>query len=233
MSSCLYDGGHLWIHGTLREHRPAIRLTTMGVDCGMAPAADEPEDDVRPDRHLVADSHAELLRRIAEGDREAFETLYRRYARPVYGLALHRLRDHERAEEATQRAFAAIWRSAAIYVPERGGGLRWLFTVARNAIVDHARRASRTQRVASAELPEVVSHEAGPESVAEEGWLAFCVHAAVAELPEQERVPLELAYWGGRSQSEIAELLGLPLGTVQTRTRSALARLAVRLEGLS
>ena len=70
------------------------------------------------------------------------------------------------------------------------------------------------------------------ELPAEDGWLAFRVHAAVAELPEQERVPLELAYWGGRSQSEIAELLGLPLGTVKTRTRSALARLAVRLEGL-
>jgi RNA polymerase sigma-70 factor (ECF subfamily) len=198
----------------------------------MAPSADEPEHDVRPDLPLVADSDGELLCRIAERDLEAFEILYRRYARPVYGLALRRLRDHEQAKDATQQAFAAIWRSAATYVPERGGGARWLFTVARNAIVDQARRASPTQLVASAELPEVASREPGPESVAEDGWLAFRVHAAVAELPELERVPLELAYWGGRSRSEIAELLGLPLGTVETRTRSALARLAVRLEGL-
>lgn len=198
----------------------------------MAPAADEPEHDVRPDLPLVADSDGELLCRIAERDLEAFEILYRRYARPVYGLALRRLRDHEQAKDATQRAFAAIWRSAATYVPERGGGARWLFTVARNAIVDQARRASPTPLVASAELPEVASREPGPESVAVDGWLAFRVHAAVAELPELERVPLELAYWGGRSRSEIAELLGLPLGTVETRTRSALARLAVRLEGL-
>src|SRR6266540_2584047 len=196
----------------------------------MAPPADEPERE--PEPHLVADSHGELLCRIAELDLEAFEILYRRYARPVYGLALRRLRDRERAEEATQRAFAAIWRSAATYVLERGDGARWLFMVARNAIVDHARGASRTQLVASAELPEVASREPGPESVAEDGWLAFCVHAAVAELPEQERVPVELASWGGRSQSQIAELLGLPLGTVATRTRSAFARLAVRLEGL-
>ena len=68
--------------------------------------------------------------------------------------------------------------------------------------------------------------------MAEDGWLAFRLHAAVAHLPEPARVPLELAYWGGRSQSEIAQLLDLPLGTVKTRTRSALARLAVQLEQL-
>ncbi len=186
----------------------------------MAPAADEPESD------------GELLCRIAVRDLEAFEILYRRYARPVYGLALRRLRDRERASDATQRAFAAIWRSAPTYGPERNGGARWLFTVARNAIADDARRASRTLLAASTELPEAASRPPASESVAEDGWLAFRVHAAVAELPEPERVPLELAYWGGRSRSEIAELLGLPLGTVETRTRSAFARLAVRLEGL-
>jgi RNA polymerase sigma-70 factor, ECF subfamily len=179
----------------------------------MAPAADEPEHDVRAD-HLVADSDGELLCRIAERDLDAFEILYRRYARSVYGLALRRLGDRGRAEDATQQAFAAVWRSAATYAPEHGAGARWLFTVARSAIVEHAPR------------------KPDPESVADEGWLAFRVHAAVAELPEPERVLLELAYWGGRSHSEIAELLGLPLGTVETRTRSALARLAVQLEGL-
>jgi RNA polymerase sigma-70 factor (ECF subfamily) len=185
----------------------------------MAPVADEPEHGVRSASHVAADSDGRLLCRIAEQDLEAFEILYRRYVRPVYGLALHQLRDRERAEHATQRAFAAIWRSAATYVPERDGDGRWLFTVTRNAIADH-------------ELPEVAPHEPGAESVADDGWPAFRVHAAVAELPEQERVPLELAYWGGRSQSEIAELLGLPLGTVKSRTRSALAHLAAQLEGL-
>jgi RNA polymerase sigma-70 factor, ECF subfamily len=174
----------------------------------MAPAADEPG---QTDLHLLADWHGELLRRIAQRDREAYEVLYRRYARPVYGLALRRLRDHERAEDATRQAFAAVWRSASAYVPERGDGVRWLFTVARDVIAGHARRASA-------------------ESPAEDGWPDFRVHAAVAELPERERVPLELAYWGGRSRNEIAELLGLPLDTVETRTRSALTRLAVWLE---
>jgi RNA polymerase sigma-70 factor (ECF subfamily) len=194
----------------------------------MAPAPGEP--DVRSDLHCVADPDGELLCRIAERDLKAFEILYARYARPVYGLALRRLRDREGAEAATQQAFAAIWRSAATYVPERDGGARWLFTVARNAIVDHARAPSGTELVASAELPEVTPREPGLESAAEDGWLAFRVHAAVADLPEHERVPLELAYWGGHTRSEIAELLGLSLDTVETRTRSALTRLLVRLE---
>ena len=198
----------------------------------MAPLADEPERDVGADPDPAADSDGELLCRIAERDLEAFEILYRHYAGSVYGLALRRLRDRGRAEDATRQAFAAIWRSATTYVPEHGRGARWLFTVARNAIVEHAHRTSRTQLVTSAELSEVALRESGPESVVEDDWLAFRVHTAVAELPEQERVPLELAYRGGRTQSEIAELLGLPLGTVMTRTRSALTRLAGQLEGL-
>src|SRR5215467_10191885 len=100
----------------------------------MGPAADESEDDVRPELHPVAESDGELLCRIAERDIEAFAILYRRYARTLYGLALRRLRDREQAEDATRRAFVAIWRAATTYAPERDGDTRWLFTVARNAI---------------------------------------------------------------------------------------------------
>jgi RNA polymerase sigma-70 factor, ECF subfamily len=227
-----HDGGRRVDSRDRPRARLPIHFTAVGVDDSMAPDADEPEHDVRSALDVVADSDGELLCRIAERDLAALEILYRRYARSVYGLALRRLRDREGAEDATRRAFAAIWRSAGTYVPEGGSGEQWLFTVAQNAIVDHAPAPSRTPLVASAELPEVTPRESGPESVAEDDWLAFRVHAAVAELPEQERVTLELAYWGGRSRSEIAELLGLPLGTVTIRTRSALAHLAVRLEGL-
>jgi RNA polymerase sigma-70 factor (ECF subfamily) len=153
------------------------------------------------------DSDGELLRRIAGRDHDAFDALYRRYVRPVYALALRSAGDCREAADATRRAFAAIWSSAARYVPERGGGARWLFTVACNAIADA---------------------RASPE----ESWPAFRVHAAVVGLPEHERVPLELAYWTGRSRGEIADLLGLPVGTVETRIRSALRRLAARLDEL-
>src|SRR6478752_3509128 len=102
----------------------------------MAPPADEPERDERHDHHRVADPAGELLGRIAERDSEAFEILYQRYVRPVYGLALRRLRGREEAEDATRRTFAAIRRSAATFVPGREDGARWLYTVADNVIAD-------------------------------------------------------------------------------------------------
>src|ERR671934_2984689 len=88
----------------------------------------------------VGDSDDELIQRVGEGDRGAFEQLYRRYARPVLGLALRRLGDRGRAEDAVQDAFVAIWRSARTYKPERGRGAPWLYAVARNAITDGLRR---------------------------------------------------------------------------------------------
>jgi RNA polymerase sigma-70 factor (ECF subfamily) len=168
----------------------------------------------------------ELIRRTADGDRGAFEILYRRYARPVFGLALRRLGDRGRAEDAVQETFASVWRAARSYRPERGPGAPWLYAVARNAIIDR----SRIRNEPPAELPEEPSSEPGPPERAEAGWTAWRVHRALEELSDNERVVLELAYWSGLSQSEIAEYLGIPLGTVKTRTRSALARLADLLE---
>src|ERR671930_2177492 len=84
-------------------------------------------------------SDGELIQRVGSGDRNAFELLYRRYARPVLGLALRRLGDRGNAEDAVQETFAAIWRSARTYRPERGAGAPWLYAVARNAIVDRGR----------------------------------------------------------------------------------------------
>lgn len=171
-------------------------------------------------------SDGELLTRIAAGDRDAFDVFYRRFVRPVFSLALRRLGDRGRAEDATQETFAAVWRSARSYKPERGPGAPWLYAVARNAIVDRTRSRSETPM----EPPDQPTGEPGPAERAEQSWLSFRVHSAVESLPEQEKVLLELAYWGGLSQSEIAEFLNIPLGTVKTRTRSALGRLAGRLE---
>ena len=169
----------------------------------------------------LADCDAALVERVARGDSEAFAELYRRFARPVLGLAQRRLRDHGKAEDATQEAFAAVWRSARTFRRERGSASGWLYAVARNAIVDRARREPRV-----VQLEEGVDAEAGPDEHAELSWLAWRVHAALETLPERERTVLELAYWSGLSQSEIASYLDVPLGTVKTRTRTALARLA-------
>ena len=179
-------------------------------------------------RHVSVEglTDGELIERVAAGDRDAFEEIYRRYTRPVLGLALRRLGDRGRAEDALQDAFAAIWRSAGSYDPARGEGGAWLYTVARNAIVDGARRRPEP----AMEAPDEASPDTGPPERAEAAWLSWRVHAAIERLPEHERPVIELAYWGGLSQSEISEFLDVPLGTVKTRTRSALARLAGMLE---
>ena len=169
----------------------------------------------------------ELIARVGDGDANAFELLYRRYARPVFALALRRLGDRGRAEDAVQETFASIWRSAGSYRRDRGPGAPWLYAVARNAIVDRR----RTLGALPAEAGDEASSEPGPDERAEASWTAWRIHRALAELPEQERRLVELAYWGGLSQSEIAEFLDVPLGTVKTRTRSALSRLADALEG--
>jgi RNA polymerase sigma-70 factor (ECF subfamily) len=187
----------------------------------VAPApADVPEDDP---------SDEALLLRVAESDRDAFEILYHRYLRSVVGLALRKLHDRGQAEEVAQEAFAAIWRSAQSYRPERGSAGGWLYTVARNATVDRIRRNGRVETVS--ELPELASPESGPDELAMRSDSAWRVHRALEELNDNEREVIELAYWSGLSQSEVADYLGLPLGTVKTRTRSGLAKLASVLEG--
>jgi RNA polymerase sigma-70 factor (ECF subfamily) len=173
-----------------------------------------------------APSDGELIVLVASGDRGAFEELYGRYVRAVLGLALRRLGDRGRAEDATQDAFVAIWRSARTYDPDRGSGAPWLYAVARNAITDGLRRLPEP----AAEPPDEASNDLGPLDHAEREWVAWRVHRALEELPPHERPVIELAYWRGLSQSEIARTLAIPLGTVKTRTRSALARLARGLD---
>jgi RNA polymerase sigma-70 factor (ECF subfamily) len=168
-------------------------------------------------------SDAELLAQVADGDHGAFEELHRRYARSVLGIALRRIGDRGRAEDAMQDTFTSVWRSAARFDPARGKATSWLFTVARNAIVDCLRRRPDAT---TADPPDVPANDPGPDDAAESEWVSWRVHRALETLPQQERMLVELAYWGGLSQSEIAERVGIPLGTVKTRTRSALHRLA-------
>jgi RNA polymerase sigma-70 factor (ECF subfamily) len=174
-------------------------------------------------------SDGELIQRAGAGDRSAFDKLYLRYSRPVFGLALRRLGDRGRAEDAVQETFVSVWRSAGTYKPERGPGAPWLYGIARNAIVDR----SRTRNEPPAEAPDEPDSASGPEERAEQSWTQWEVHRALERLPEREREVIALAYWSELSQSEIAARLGLPLGTVKTRTRSGLMHLADLLEDMS
>jgi len=179
-----------------------------------------------PAAMATAESDSRLIERVGRGDREAFEQLYKRFARPVFAMAVRQLGDKGRAEEAAQETFAAIWRSARSYKAERGTASAWLYAVARHAIVDRARQ----KRESVAEVPDEADSRAGPAERAEESWLTWRVHSALELLPERERVVIELAYWSGLSQTEIASYLDVPLGTVKTRTRTGLARLSTLLE---
>jgi RNA polymerase sigma-70 factor (ECF subfamily) len=174
----------------------------------------------------TTESDSELIERVAGGDREAFTELYTRFARPVLGMALRHLGDAGRAEDAAQETFAAVWRSARSFRRDRGSGSAWLYAVARHAIIDRARQ----RREPVAEAPDEPAADAGPHEQAETSWLTWRVHSALEQLPERERVVLELAYWSGLSQTEIASYLDVPLGTVKTRTRTGLARLSGLLD---
>ena len=205
-----------------------MRKEDEGMELALtAPTAARPQavPTFEPRVETVSDGH--LLERIAAGDGAAFEVLYRRYARAVFGLALRRLGDRSRAEEAVQETFTSIWRSARSYRRDRGPGAPWLYAIARHAIVDR----SRVRTDDPSDIPDTPSAEAGPPERAEASYVSWRVHRALEELPASEREVLELAYWGGLSQSEVSDFLGIPLGTVKTRTRSGLGRLAGLLEG--
>ena len=176
---------------------------------------------------MTTTSAERLLKRVAGGDRVAFAELYDRYASAVYGACLRVLRETQAAEDAAQDAFAAIWRHAGAFDANRGAAGAWIGRVARNAALDANRR--RALRVTAPEV-DPVDEGRTPEELAVAADEAFRLRLALETLPDRERTVLGLAYSDGLTQSEIAERLDLPLGTVKTRTRSGLARLAEYLE---
>jgi RNA polymerase sigma-70 factor (ECF subfamily) len=169
-----------------------------------------------------------LLARIAGGDERAFTRLCDVFAGPVLGEALRHLGDRASAEDVTQEVFLRIWRNAHRFDPERGRAEAWIATIARNAARDALRRRGSAP---VDELADAVDPAADPVREVTDASQALQLQAAVASLAPGSREVIELAYWHGLSQGEIAERLGLPLGTVKTRTRRGLALLAEALEG--
>ena len=167
---------------------------------------------------------AELVRRIAQEDKEALRVLYDRYGTIVFGMTYRLLGDRQFAEECTQDVFVAVWRNAASYASERGRVTSWLLTIARNRAVDLARR--RSARPADP-YAEVWQSDESPDSadLAVAADHSRRVAAALAELPAPQREALTLAYFEELSHDEISVRLGLPLGTVKGRIRLALDRM--------
>ena len=159
---------------------------------------------------------------VARSDQEALAELYDRFGRVAYGLALRVLRDEKLAEDAVQEAFLAAWRNADRFMPERAKASTWLLTFVHRRAVDFVRREERRR---AEPLPET-SEPSG--SADEDAWLRFereRVQTALRQLPDQQREALELAYYGGFTQSELAERLGQPVGTIKSRMFAGLARL--------
>lgn len=173
-----------------------------------------------------------LVALVARGDEPALAELYDRVSRVAYGLALRVVRDERLAEDAVQEGFLAAWRTAAAFRAERGKASTWLLTLVHRRAVDLVRREERRR---SDPLPDELPAQPGQpgETTEEAAWLRYereRVQSALAKLPDVQREAIELAYYGGYSQSELAERLGVPLGTIKSRMFAGLARLRELLD---
>ncbi|MFN0155923.1 MAG: sigma-70 family RNA polymerase sigma factor [Gaiella sp.] len=178
----------------------------------------------------TTDSDPVLVALMARGDEEALAALYDRHSRTAYGLAVRVLRDPTLAEDAVQEAFLTLWRTAASFDPTRGSVSGWLHLLVHRRAVDLVRRSERQRAVQ--ERPELIERgdAPGPEELAVGGETAARATAALRRLTSCQREVIELAFYDGLTQREIAEALDLPLGTVKSRTFAGLTRLRQLLE---
>jgi RNA polymerase sigma-70 factor (ECF subfamily) len=203
------------------------------------------------ERRVGESEDATLVRAVALGSEEALAALYDRHVGGVHAVAFRLTSDRQVAEEVVQETFLALWNRAELFDPAVASLATWLRTIARNRTVDRLRAAGRRPPLVSlggrddADDSDSAFDRLGPDAVvlggavpdpspeaaAEAGDMRTAVASALADMPEPERVVILLAYREGLTQAEIAERLEWPLGTVKTRTRRALARLRVALEG--
>jgi len=170
-------------------------------------------------------SDDDLLHAVARGDETALGACYDRYRLILFGLILRILHDREEAEDVLQEAFLQVWRRAGDFDEARGRAFTWLVTIARSRALDRLRSAGSRTRLAeeAAQAPRDEVGDAALDALkSEQGTI---VRNALAELPEEQRRTLLLAYFEGLTQTEIAARLGDPLGTVKTRMRSGLIKL--------
>lgn len=183
------------------------------------------DPDAAPER---SDLEAQLLRRLAHGDDTALGELYDRLVRPLYSLALQILRDRSEAEDVVHDVFLILRDKAHTFDASRGSVLAWAFTFVRNRAIDRVRRRRRrSELLAEADPAELgyAEHTAAAPDPFHLPEIAAAVQLAFAELPEDQRTALQLAYFSGLTQTEIAERLSAPLGTVKARIRRGLLRL--------
>ena len=170
----------------------------------------------------------ELLEHISNQDRDALATLYERFGRRVFSLAVRILSDSVSAEEVTQDVFMSVWRRGATYVSKKGKFTTWLFSITHNRTIDELRKRRRDLSRTNDDIDDHLNLKSGDVSpadatVAQSEYAK--IRAAMEDLPEEQKNVVELSYFKGLTQTEIAEKTGQPLGTVKTRMRLALKKL--------
>jgi RNA polymerase sigma-70 factor (ECF subfamily) len=189
---------------------------------------------VQPDRDSAASDEI-LVGRLRAKDVTALEVLYGRYSRSIYALAVRLVGDAHAAEDIVQECFLKLWRQPELYAPEKGRVTPWLLGMAHHRSIDWLRRRSLERRH-EAEGVDPVEHSGvggDPETLLDGSIRRDEVSRALACLPDPQRVALELAYIRGMTQTQIADYLGEPLGTIKTRTRLAMRKLRSILEPLA
>lgn len=170
-----------------------------------------------------------LIRRMCDADETALGALYDRWMRSLYSLVFHLLKDADEAEDVVEETFWQAWRKASSYEPSRGAVSTWLLTIGRRRALDRLRaKGRRREEPLTGEaggLAGIAAPGADPSAAVEASELRTNVLAALRELPEEQREVLDLGYFQGLSQTEIADATGQPLGTVKTRMRLAMQKL--------
>jgi RNA polymerase sigma factor (sigma-70 family) len=203
------------------------RTTKVSLRLVNESAGEQPQGDL---------DDAALLGMVGQQDPDALAALYQRHGTACYRLARHVTASDDLAQDAVQEAFIGMWRAPASYHAGRGSVRTWLLGLTHHKSVDAVRRETSQQRRQNAQAAEQALAQpasADPADAAWDGIRATEVRAALTELPDGQRQALALAYFGGYTQSQIAELTGVPLGTVKTRTFSAMRRLRLRLAPLA
>ncbi len=182
--------------------------------------------DVERSARVLEDVERDLLLRVGRGNGQAFERLYDLYSRSVYSLALSVLHDTQAAQDVTQEVFLGIWRGARGFAPGRGSVRSWILALAHHKSVDAVRR----RRLRTGEpLTDVLPADHDVAEDAARSIEAARLRQALEQLSEAQREAITLAYYGGLTQQDIAQRLGVPLGTVKTRMRDGMLRLRAAL----
>jgi RNA polymerase sigma-70 factor (ECF subfamily) len=187
-----------------------------------------------PRSDLTSVSDTDLITLVTQGDQAALEALYERYSRAVYSFSLRIVGDAQVAEEILQEVFVRAWQQGGSFQSARGSLITWLLSITHNLSIDEVRRRKRRPQKADAEEPETILATLPDEGldVEEEVWLSslrVTIQDALRQLPAAQREAIELAYFQGLTQREIADALGEPLGTIKTRMRLGMLKLREQL----